>query len=406
MRLVLYTGKGGVGKTTTAAATAVEAARRGYRTLVLSADAAHSLGDVLDTRLAAAPRPVAPRLDAVELDARVEMERHWGSLRDYLSSLFRHQGIDEMVAEELALLPGAEEVATLLAVERFGRGRRYDVLVVDCAPTDSTLRLVTLPDVAHGAMRMILRVQRALSTVVTPLAASVVPMPLPEASVFRDVETLLYKRLRALRRRLLSDQTSVRIVTTCERMVIDEARRAFTDLCLFELACDAIVLNRMLPEAARDEAFFADAFRVQAERREEVERAFAPLPVLPARLQRDEVVGLEALEEHGRALFMDTDPVVRRVEPARIRFERLGSAGSKGRVRYAAHLPLPGARAEDLDVAKVEDELLVRAGGQRRALKLPRRMATLPVCAAVLRAGELRVDFGDPDPSPGPGGAG
>jgi arsenite-transporting ATPase len=188
VRLVLYTGKGGVGKTTTAAATAVAAGRRGRRVLVASTDAAHSLGDVLGVRLGPAPATIEPRLDAVELDARAEVERQWGRIRDWLVALFRYQGIEEIVADELAQLPGAEEVTTLLGVERHLRSGKYDCVVLDCAPTGATLRLVTLPDVAHGALRVLLRVQGALAAVVTPIARELIPVPLPDRHVFQDAE--------------------------------------------------------------------------------------------------------------------------------------------------------------------------------------------------------------------------
>ena len=394
MRLVLYTGKGGVGKTTTAAATAVCAAERGRRTLILSADAAHSLADVLlgDTSDASiGPKPVelAPNLVAVEVDARVEMEAHWGSIRDYLVSLFRYQGIDEVVAEELALLPGAEELATLLAIESYAESGDYDFIVVDCAPTDTTLRLVTLPDVARGALRLLLMVQRAVSSVVTPLARSVIPVPLPGSQVFRDVERLLYRRLRQVRSRLLQKSSSVRLVVTPERMVIDEARRAYTDLSLFDIACDAVVMNRLLPEAAVNEEFFREWGRVQEEMREEVLRHFSPLRVLPAPLAQDEVIGLASLAAHGALLFADCEPDAILSEVSRVKFSRSGEG-------YCVSLPLPGATPDELDVVVVEDELVVRAGSRRRALMLPRRVAPLPVTAARLEDGVLTVSFGQP----------
>ena len=185
MRLVLYTGKGGVGKTTTAAATAAFAAERGLRVLVASADAAHSLGDVFGERLGPKPRTLAPNLDAVEVDARAETERHWGKVRDYLAQLFRHQGIEDVVADELALLPGAEELTTLLAVEAWATGGDYDFVVVDCAPTGAALRLLTLPEMARAGLRLVLRVQRVVASVVTPLAQSLVAVPLPGRGVPR-----------------------------------------------------------------------------------------------------------------------------------------------------------------------------------------------------------------------------
>jgi len=392
VRVVLYTGKGGVGKTTTAAATAVCAAARGAETLVVSADAAHSLGDVLGQRLDSPaarlePQLAAPRLHALEVDARAAMERHWGRVRDYLVSLFRYQGIEEVVAEELALLPGAEELSTLLAVEELAASGRFELVVVDCAPTGSTLRLVTLPDVADGALRWVLRIQQVLSSVVTPLARNLVPAPLPGAEVFRDADALLYRKLHGLRERLSFQDTSVRLVVTPERMVIDEARRAHTDLALFDVACDAVVMNRLLPEAARAEAFFHDWGELQEERCREVEALFDPLPVLRAPLQDDEVVGLERLARQGEALFAGLEPGACLGHGPRPRYTR-----SKG--GYRLSLPLPGARAEDLDVAKVEGELVVTTASRRRAIALPRRVAALDLAGARLEGGSLVVRFG------------
>jgi arsenite-transporting ATPase len=386
VRVVLYTGKGGVGKTTTSAATAVRAVEAGRRVLVVSADPAHSLGDVLGVRLGSDPQTIAPRLDALEIDAREELALHWGAIRDYLVALFRYQGIEDVVAEELALLPGAEEIVTLVAVDELARAGEYDLIVVDCAPTDSTLRLVTLPDVAHGALRILLRVQRAVASVITPLATGVVPVPLPDGRVFRDAERLLYRTLRRLRQRLLHPKTTVRIVLTPERMVIDEARRAFRDLSLFEIACDAVVMNRVLPAEAAEEEFFREWAQLQSERLEEVRGHFAPLDVLPAPLQDDEVIGLERLAAHGAALFGDRDPADRLGEVAAVHFDRSDTG-------YRVRIPLPGATADELDVSVVDEELIVRAGARRRALLLPGRVAASRLAGARLQDGELVVSF-------------
>ncbi|MDJ0870025.1 MAG: TRC40/GET3/ArsA family transport-energizing ATPase [Myxococcota bacterium] len=393
MRLLFYTGKGGVGKTTTAVATAACAAARGRRALVLSADPAHSLGDVLDTRLGPEPREVAPRLHALEVDARVELEQHWGRIREYLISLFRHQGIEDVVADELALLPGAEELAALLAVDRHAEA--FDLIVVDCAPTGSTLRLVTLPEVATQGLRLLLRVQRALAAVVTPLAQAVVPVPLPGAGVFRDVDRLVYRRLAAIRERLLDPGTHVRLVVTPERMVIDEGMRSHTDLALFDLGCDAVVMNRLLPDAALAEDFFRDWGRLQEERCAEVAEGFAPLPLLRAALREDEVVGPEALARHGAALFADAQPDAVLCSAPRVRF-RAADGG------YRVELPLPHATRAGLDVAKRDDQLLVRAGGRRRAVPLPRRLARLHLAGARLENGCLTVRLAAPEPWPEP----
>jgi arsenite-transporting ATPase len=386
VRVVLYTGKGGVGKTTTAAATAVHAARSGRSTLVASADSAHSLGDVLERRLGPRPSHLAPNLDALEVDTPSETQRHWGAVRDYLISLFRHQGIEEVIAEELALLPGAEEITTLLAVEAYAREGDYDFVVVDCAPTDSALRLLTLPEVARGAFRVLLRVQRALASVVTPLARNLVPVPLPESEVFRDAEHLLFRKLRRLRDFAGDRHTSVRLVVTPERMVIDEARRAHTDLALFELRCDAVVMNRLLPEAAAEEDFFRDWARLQGERLAEVEELFAPLPVLTAPLQDDEVTGLDRLAEHANRLFGNVEPDAVLSTAQRIRFQ----AENGG---YRVEVPLPHAGSQDLEVAKVDDELVIGTGARRRSLPLPRRIAHLELSQAKLRGDSLVVHF-------------
>jgi len=384
---VLYTGKGGVGKTTTAAATAVCAAERGQRTLVLSADAAHSLGDVLERRLGADPIEIAPLLDASEVDPRAEMHHHWGRIRDYLVEMFRYQGIEDVVAEELAQLPGTEEITTLLAVEELADSGRYDLLIVDCAPTDSALRLATLPEVAHRALRLLLPTMQALSRVGTPVVQKIVSIPLPRPEVFRDAETLIYQKLTTLRKRITDSQTSVRIVVTPERMVIDEARRAYTEFAMFEIPCDAIVMNRLLPDEAAREKFFQHWSRLQEERFREVEEVFEPLPVLRAPLLADQVTGCERLAGLGRHLFAKVDPRDVLSKSARVRFGR----DKKG---FFAQVPLPNASGDDLDVVVVDDELIITAGARRRFLRLPRRMEGRPVLNAKLDAEKLTVHFG------------
>jgi len=390
VRLVLYTGKGGVGKTTTAAASAVCAAQRGCRTLVASADAAHSLGDVLEERLSAEPREIAPGLDAIEIDARVEVAKHWGRIQDYVVATFLYHGIEAVVAEELAMLPGAEEIVTLLAVERLAASDAYEHVVIDCAPTDGALRLLTLPEVANGMLRVALPVLEAVSGVAVPLARRLVAVPLPDRDVFREAEELLTRRLAALQRRLVDPRTSVRLVLTPERMVIDEARRAWTELALFEVPCDAVVLNRMLPPEATELEFFQEWKRVQEERRREVEELFAPLPVLEAPLQDDEVTGLERLAEHGRRLFGEKPPQAQLCDSPHVRFARDGD-------ELVASLPLPGADPTQIDVAKLDDELVITMPTRRRRLRLPRRFASLLLAGARLDGGSLLVRF-----APGP----
>lgn len=399
MRLLLYTGKGGVGKTTTAAATAALAARRGVRTLVLSADAAHSLGDVFDRPLSATPLPVsiAPCLDALEVDARDVIEGHWGQVRAYVVELLRHQGIDEVVAEELALLPGADELATLVSVEDHATSGQYDLIIVDCAPTGSALRLVTLPEVAHSGFKWLLRLQRAAATIAEPIASGLVGAPLPKAEVFAEAERLLYKTLEQLRARLLSKETSIRLVVTPETMVIDEARRSLTDLALFELASDAVVMNRVWPDEALREEFFRDWGRSQEERLRDVETHFAPMAMLVAPLQADEVCGFEALAAHGEALFAGLDPIAVLGTRPGLRFER-------NKQQASLRLPMNGRDAKGVQVLRVDDELVIGVESRRRRIPLPAALASLEVERVFVEGGELVVTFAnDPDLGTTPG---
>lgn len=391
-RIVLYTGKGGVGKTTTAASHAAYAASPAggrLRTLVASADAAHSLGDVLGRRLGGETLLVGENLSALEVDARAEMESHWGSIRDYLVAIFRYQGIEATVAEELALLPGAEELTTLLAVDAHARSGDYDLVIVDCAPTGSALRLLTLPEVARSAIRVLLRVQQAITGLVTPLARNVLSVPLPESSVFGDAERLLYRKLRGLRRRLTAETTSVRLVVTPERMVIDEALRAHTDFALFELRPDAVVMNRLLPDAALAEPFFQSWGELQEERLREVRERFEPLPVLEAKLAEDELLGIEALAGHG-ASWLGAEPadaVLCRTAGLRIRADE---------ACWWVELPLPHASSDQLDVAKLDEDLWITTGTRRRAVRLPRPLARADLARARLEAGVLTVQLSRP----------
>lgn len=403
MRLVLYTGKGGVGKTTTAAATAAVTARRGRRVLVVSADAAHSLGDVFEQPLGPKPQRVAAGLDALEVDARHVIDAHWGRVRAYLVELLRHQGIDEVVAEELALLPGAEELATLVTVEEHAASGRYDLVVVDCAPTGSTLRLVTLPEVAHSGLRWLLRLQRATARIAEPLARELIGAPLPRAEVFAEADRLFYRTLARLRARLVSPDTSFRLVVTPETMVIDEARRALTDLALFELGGDAVVMNRVMPEAALAEDFFREWAATQAERVEAVAEHFAPMALLEGPLQADEVRGVAALADHGDALFGERAPwdVLGR-SPA-LRFGREAGGGW-------LRLPLAGRGADGLEVARVDDELIVGVADRRRRIPLPAGFAALEVDRVAVEEETLVVRFrddaaGGPAPASAPAGA-
>lgn len=390
MRLVLYTGKGGVGKTTTAAATAAWASQCGERTLLLSADPAHSLGDVLEIPLGPEPRAVAPGCFAAEIAPLHELETHWGEIRRYLAEVYRSRGVDELLAEELAILPGIEELAILLAVERWADDPRFGFVVVDCAPTASALRLTTLPEVLSRSLRLLPGLLRMLAAAFGPLMARA-SAPLPGAGVFGELEQLVGRRTAELRQRLTGPRTSFRIVTTPERASLAEARRLRAELALFGVPCDALVVNRVLPpellaQLARLEPG-SQASERQARALADAARDLAPLALLQAPHTAAEPMGFEALAAHGRGLFGARPPHARLAAvPAPC--VRETAEGCELR------LPLPGARPEALEVTLVDDDLWVGIGGRRRAVPLPAALAELPLLGARLEGDELVVRFG------------
>ena len=307
MRVILYTGKGGVGKTTVAAATAVACARLGHRTLVISTDAAHSLGDSLDVELGDRPTEIEPNLWAQEVNALHELEHNWEKVHRYLSALFASQGVDEIVAEELASPPGMEELASLMWIKHHQRSGDYDVLVVDCAPTGETLQLLAFPDVARWYLNRIFPIERRVMKVARPMVQPFISIPLPGDEIFSSIKDVLLD-LEAMKGVLGDPRVcTVRIVLNLEKMVIKEAQRAFTYLSLYDYLTDLVVVNRVLPPEVTDRYF--DAWReAQARYGEMVDAAFSPVPILRTRLFDHEVVGIESLAEMAESIFGDSDP--------------------------------------------------------------------------------------------------
>jgi len=391
MRIILYTGKGGVGKTSVSSATGVLCADRGYRTLVMSTDPAHSLSDSMDRPLGPDPVPVAPNLWGQEIDVLKEVQRYWRTVRDWLVALMRWQGMEEVVAEEMAVLPGMEELVGLLYIVRYAETRAYDVLIVDCAPTGETMRLLSFPDAARWYMQRLFPIGRRAATTVGPLAHVLTGMPTPSGKVFDTIQDLFHQleRMRAI----LSDgeRSSVRLVVNPEKMVIREAERTFTYLNLYGYHTDLVVCNRLLPDRVTD-PFFGAWRESQARHLEAIRDAFDPIPILTAPLLDREVVGLEALRELGRALFGDRDPaqVFYRGQPQEVTRE--------GRY-HILKLSVPFASREDLDLIQHGEELVIQAGRYRRHLILPRVLATLQVDGAVLEDGVLKVRFVEEGPT-------
>jgi arsenite-transporting ATPase len=384
MRVLLFTGKGGVGKTTTAAATAALAASRGLKTLVLSTDPAHSLADAFGMPLGADPTPVDEGLAAMQVDGQRAFERSWRDVQDYLRGVLERAGVDALQADELTVLPGAEEVLALLELRRQAASGLYDVVVVDCAPTGETLRLLALPEALRWYVEKVFPAQRRALRAVRPLLARVATVP--EDGVFEAVARL-HAELTEVRALLTAPATSVRLVLTPEAVVVAEARRTLTSLALYGYRVDGIVANRVLPES--DDAWVRGWVQAQAVQLATVRADAAPLPVLVAPYAAAEPVGLEPLLSFAQSLYGDDDPTAV-VDTGDLTTVQRDADG------FVLSLALPLARIEDLDLARSGDELVVTVAGHRRLLALPSALRRCEVAGARLLDGRLVVRF-EPD---------
>ncbi|MDQ3794884.1 MAG: ArsA family ATPase [Actinomycetota bacterium] len=388
MRTILYTGKGGVGKTSVAAATALAAARSGRKVLVMSTDPAHSLSDAFDAEVGPDPKEMASGLWAQEMDYTAMLEENWAEIRDYMSTLFEWQGADSLAAEELAMLPGMDELFGLLMIRRHHQEGLYDALIVDAAPTGETLKLLSLPDQISWYVEKIFPIQRRAAKVVRPLArrAKTLP-PLPEDSVFAAGQRF-YEAVVGVEE-ILTDResASIRLVANAEKMVIAEARRAYTYLNLYDYGVDAVVVNRLLPEEVSD-PYFARWREAQARHLETIESSFSPIPILSARLFDREMYGLEALNALANDVFDEIDPLSMLFRGATHEIVKNGDG-------YDVMLNLPLAEKRSVDLSKRGAELLVRGGGYKRNILLPDSMARFHAAGASIEEGRLTVRLRD-----------
>ena len=388
MRVILYTGKGGVGKTTVAAATAVRCAELGYRTLVISTDAAHSLGDSLDVEIGDRPTRIAENLWGQEINALRELEDHWDRIHEYLTALFASQeGVDDIVAEELASPPGMEEVASLMQIKHHRATGEYDVLIVDCAPTGETLQLLAFPDVARWYLQRLFPIQRTIAKVARPVVQPFTKIPLPTDDFFGHVKHLLVD-LDSMKR-ILGDPKvcTVRIVLNLEKMVVKEAQRAFTYLSLYDYLTDLIVVNRVLPPEVQDR-YFSSWRKTQERYAELVERSFSPVPIVQTRLFDHEIVGLDNLREMALSIYGDKDPTTIYYRAVPQRLLKVGNG-------YELHLQMPFVGKEDIDITHREGELYVTVGPYKREISLPRVLNGKKVTRGRLDDGMLSVTFAD-----------
>jgi arsenite-transporting ATPase len=395
MRILLFTGKGGVGKSTLAAATACASAAAGHRTLVLSTDAAHSLGDAFGLTIGAEPTEVAANLWVHQVDAQRRFERSWGEIQGYLMSVLDAAGVDPITAEELTVIPGAEEVLALLELRLHALSDDWDLIVVDCAPTAETLRLLALPEALGWYMTRVFGVQRRVVRALRPVLSRAAGVPMPEDSVFEAVERL-HRDLEEVQRILTEKDASVRLVLTPETVVVAEARRSLTTLSLYGYRVDGVIANRVFPSDGADE--WRDAWvSAQASVLAEVRQSFVDLPIWLSSYQPGEPVGAAALAAFAEAAYDGDDPFAVPTGEGPMTITRTDEGA-------LLRIALPFAEKKDVDLARHGDELVVTVGSYRRLLALPAALARHTVIGARVGSGSLQVRFRiEHDSAPGQG---
>jgi arsenite/tail-anchored protein-transporting ATPase len=392
MRILLFSGKGGVGKTSLAAATGVHLAKLGYRTLVMSVDPAHSLADSFDLEgslfnpKTGEPCPISERLSIFEVNIQVEIKRHWKDISLYIISVLRTSGVGNVEAEELAILPGMEELSALMYVNQYRREGNYDVIVLDCAPTAESLRFVSMPTTLEWYMKHIFPWQRGIVKAVRPFANRVSPVELPGETYFDNLKALA-QRVDGIAELLENPKiTSVRLVTNAEKMVVKETQRAFVYFSLHGLTVDQILVNRVLPDTVTD-AYFVDWRANQTKMLQEIDEYFSPVPVRRVPLFMREVLGMGGLEELARALYAaDEDPAAVTRDETPYTFKKVNE-------HYEVRLRLPFATRGEVGLFKKGDELVVQIGTLRRHIGLPASMADLTPSRARLENQVLTVEM-------------
>ena len=385
MRIILYTGKGGVGKTSVAAASACRIAESGKNVLIMSTDPAHSLGDSLEQKLGNEPVPVADRLFAMEIDTVRESEKSWGNLKGYFKELLTSHGQGGIEVEELLVFPGLEELFSLFRILDFYEENAFDVLIVDCAPTGETLSLLKYPEKLSGFMRKVLPAKRKGVQIAGPLVEKLTKIPMPEDSVFDDLERVMDKMERLQKLLLDRETVSLRIVTTPEKIVIREAKRNFTCLHLFNYNVDAVIVNRIYPDRAM-EGYFSKWKIMQREGLAEIEESFSEVPRFNLELQKEEVRTLPVLRRIGEVLFSGADA-------SEVLFcEEIYSVNREAG-QVVLRVLLPFARKEELDLRRYEGELILGVQNQTRRFPLPEEAKGRELIGAKWADGYLNIRF-------------
>jgi arsenite-transporting ATPase len=396
MRVILFTGKGGVGKTTVAASTAVRSAAGGARTLVMSTDPAHSLGDSFEAAIGSDPTEIAPNLWGQQIDAQERLEDNWREIQDYFVQLMNWAGTETIQAEELTVIPGIDEIFSLIDVRTHVESGNFDAVVVDCAPTAETLRLLSLPEVMNWYIERIFPVERRVVKAVRPMLSRMTTLPIAGDKVFAAIERL-HRNLDAVKQ-ILTDEavSSVRLVVNPEKMVIAEARRTYTYLGLFGYRVDAVVVNRIIPDDVTD-PYFGKWKDIQAEHLATLHESFDPVPILPSRLFDREMVGIPLLRDMGDEVYGERPAmdILYRDEPIRVRKRGTG---------YVLSMRLPFVSRDDMDIHRRGEELFVRVGSYKRNLILPQTLKRMTVREANFAGDRLEILFGRVEPAATSGG--
>lgn len=389
MRIVLVTGKGGVGKTTVAASTALSSADSGLRTLVTSTDPAHSLSDALTVSLGSSPTKVVDNLDGQQIDTQEQLDRYWGSIRGQLMDVLDWGGVAGIEAEEFLVFPGMDELFALMEVNRHARSGDYDVVVVDCAPTAETLRLLSLPEVLSWYFEKVLPTERRIMKAARPLLNRLTDLPIPEDDVFNAAQSI-FESVEGVKELMSNPEvTSARLVVNPEKMVIDEARRTYSYLGLFGYGVDGVVVNRVLPDLVAD-PYFERWRSIQKGHLDAVDDAFAEVPRMRLRLFDDEMVGVERLRLMAAELYPDVDAINGFKAKSPFRVVEEGET-------VAMELDVPFFERTDLDVYRTGTELYLQLGSYRRSFVLPDALQRRKVTGAKLVDSTLRVTFGEAD---------
>jgi len=396
MRIILFAGKGGVGKTSLSAATGVKSASLGYRTLVMSLDPAHSLSDSFDLdrglldKNKGMPIRVTDNLWIQELDVQEEVKRNWGEVHGYLSTLLNLSGLEEILAEELAILPGMEEVSSLLYINRYARLKRFDVILLDCAPTGESIRFISIPTALEWYMKKIFKLERQLARYARPIIKRVSTVPIPEDEYFQNLQRL-FERLEGVDQLLSNPEiTSVRLVTNPEKMVIKETQRAFLYFCLYKVCVDAIMINRIFPPGDIKDNYFDEWRKSQEIYINKIEEYFSPIPIFKTKLFRDEILGLRDLTALANEVYKDRDPT-------EIFYRESPYHFAKKDGRYHLIIKLPFISKKDIELGKAGDELIVRIGSFKRYVPLPRNVAAASPESARIDEQRLIISFGGKD---------